>query len=48
MPETTIDKVQISANEKFANPVHAVPIDEHFFYSQPARINQFGVALLGF
>ena len=27
MPETTIDKVQISANEKFANPVHMVPID---------------------
>ena len=27
MPETTIDKIQISSNEKFANPVHMVPID---------------------
>ena len=27
LPETTIEKVQISANEKFIDPVHVVPID---------------------
>ena len=27
LPETTIEKVHISANEKFIDPVHVVPID---------------------
>ena len=26
-PEATITKIEISANEKFADPVHAVPLD---------------------
>ena len=26
-PEATIMKIEISANEKFADPVHAVPLD---------------------